>query len=492
MPGLCEERLGLHVLRCSFNRLGHGGNGIISVYNAVVLSRCSGLPARLRRNISTKWALLTHTFFSMDSHPTHRPRPSTPSSLHFFFPFCSCFNNNWNWKSVKSLLCYLLGFTNARSWLRDVREHADPHLTCILVGNKVDLCSDEPSEGDQPTTGSGPRPRQVPTDEAELWAKEEGLLFVEASAKSGTNVEVAFETATRDILDKIRRGVFDDERVSSSVLPFSPLFLFLVWGFGWRVGFAQYVLCPCTESHGSICSLLDPPFFCLVSSCSRPEDRILSRFDFLFRNSAQCTPGQTHTMSHDAWPVISLYSTLMMMDHHHHHHTSTICSSPLESLAFYLTHLIHNPLIHWLTNWFVHRLFISTWLPFVRETRFLHSHLVSSFQSQLQMHSLSIHQQDRIVVDYAQKSPSSLSLWPSTSKSTRARGLAQRHDLPNFLFLGILYSHPHPRYSHPRDDFESTHDTHTFFFFQKTMMSDSERANDQWSAKGLLLPIYSI
>ncbi|RPD66581.1 ras-domain-containing protein [Lentinus tigrinus ALCF2SS1-7] len=98
-------------------------------------------------------------------------------------------------------------FVNARSWLQDVREHADPHLTCILVGNKLDLCTDDPS-----STSAPKRKREVTTDEAELWAKEEGLLFVEASAKSGENVEEAFERATRDILEKVRRGVFDDDR----------------------------------------------------------------------------------------------------------------------------------------------------------------------------------------------------------------------------------------------------------------------------------------
>jgi hypothetical protein len=41
-------------------------------------------------------------------------------------------------------------------------------------------------------------------------------LFVEASAKSGQNVELAFEQASRDILDKIRRGVFEDDRVRIS------------------------------------------------------------------------------------------------------------------------------------------------------------------------------------------------------------------------------------------------------------------------------------
>ncbi|KIJ59693.1 hypothetical protein HYDPIDRAFT_32915 [Hydnomerulius pinastri MD-312] len=97
-------------------------------------------------------------------------------------------------------------FTNARSWLADVREHADPHLTCILVGNKVDLC-DESAEG-----ALVHKRREVATEEAEQWAKEEGLLFVEASAKSGRNVDLAFEEASRNILDKIRRGVFDDDR----------------------------------------------------------------------------------------------------------------------------------------------------------------------------------------------------------------------------------------------------------------------------------------
>ncbi|KAH9930666.1 ras-domain-containing protein [Fomitopsis serialis] len=96
-------------------------------------------------------------------------------------------------------------FVNARSWLADVREHADPHLTCILVGNKIDLCSED-------AHGQGRRTREVSMEEAEIWAKEEGMLFVEASARSGENVDAAFEQATRDILDKIRRGVFDDDR----------------------------------------------------------------------------------------------------------------------------------------------------------------------------------------------------------------------------------------------------------------------------------------
>ncbi|KAF8516928.1 ras-domain-containing protein [Hysterangium stoloniferum] len=99
-------------------------------------------------------------------------------------------------------------FANARTWLADVRQYADPNLTCILVGNKVDLC--EPEAGLSTSTSSRRRHREVPRETAELWAKEEGLLFIEASAKSGDNVDDAFREAARDVISKIKRGVFED------------------------------------------------------------------------------------------------------------------------------------------------------------------------------------------------------------------------------------------------------------------------------------------
>lgn len=53
------------------------------------------------------------------------------------------------------------------------------------------------------------------------------MLFVEASAKSGRNVDWAFEEASRDILDKIKRGVFDDNRVRAFPYLHPSLLLFL-------------------------------------------------------------------------------------------------------------------------------------------------------------------------------------------------------------------------------------------------------------------------
>ncbi|KAJ7720750.1 ras-domain-containing protein [Mycena maculata] len=93
-------------------------------------------------------------------------------------------------------------FDNARAWLADVRAHADAHVSCILVGNKVDLV-----EGEDP-----PGTRQVPTAEAAQFAAEEGLLFCEASARSGAGVEGAFVRAAEAVIGKVRGGMFDDSR----------------------------------------------------------------------------------------------------------------------------------------------------------------------------------------------------------------------------------------------------------------------------------------
>ncbi|KAG8812942.1 hypothetical protein FRC19_002782, partial [Serendipita sp. 401] len=137
-------------------------------------------------------------------------------------------------------------FEHAEDWLKDVREHADPNLTCILVANKVDLVSDEgdttapsstraslevpngdvtrkSSDGASTIGRKGKKRREVSKEEAQTWAKEHGkyqsplilsktynasedVLFIEASAKTGVNVEEAFDQAARDILRKIRQG----------------------------------------------------------------------------------------------------------------------------------------------------------------------------------------------------------------------------------------------------------------------------------------------
>jgi small GTP-binding protein len=61
-------------------------------------------------------------------------------------------------------------------WLSEVREFCHENITIVLVGNKLD---DE-------------KQRQVSISEAADFAESEGLDFLETSAQSGLNVEMAF------------------------------------------------------------------------------------------------------------------------------------------------------------------------------------------------------------------------------------------------------------------------------------------------------------
>lgn len=64
-------------------------------------------------------------------------------------------------------------FNHLASWLEDARQHANANMTIMLIGNKCDLA----------------HRRAVSTEEGEQFAKEHGLIFMEASAKTAQNVE---------------------------------------------------------------------------------------------------------------------------------------------------------------------------------------------------------------------------------------------------------------------------------------------------------------
>ncbi|CAN6457408.1 unnamed protein product [Victoria cruziana] len=84
-------------------------------------------------------------------------------------------------------------FNHLASWLEDARQHANANMTIMLIGNKCDLA----------------HRRAVSTEEGEQFAKEHGLIFMEASAKTAQNVEEAFISTAATIYKKIQEGVFD-------------------------------------------------------------------------------------------------------------------------------------------------------------------------------------------------------------------------------------------------------------------------------------------
>ena len=67
-------------------------------------------------------------------------------------------------------------FNHLTRWLEEVRQNGNPDMTIMLIGNKCDLDAR----------------RQVSTEEGDRFAKENGLIFMETSAKTAMNVNDIF------------------------------------------------------------------------------------------------------------------------------------------------------------------------------------------------------------------------------------------------------------------------------------------------------------
>jgi len=105
--------------------------------------------------------------------------------------------------AVGALLVYditkRITYVNVSRWLKELRYHADPNIVIMLVGNKKDLRQE----------------RQVQTDEAKEFCKQNKLFFIETSALEDSNVSMAFETILREIYRVIsRKSVQADAPVS--------------------------------------------------------------------------------------------------------------------------------------------------------------------------------------------------------------------------------------------------------------------------------------
>lgn len=74
-------------------------------------------------------------------------------------------------------------YDNIRAWLSEIREHANEDVVIMLLGNKSD-CGTE---------------RVVKREDGERLAQEYKVPFMETSAKTGLNVELAFLAVAREL-----------------------------------------------------------------------------------------------------------------------------------------------------------------------------------------------------------------------------------------------------------------------------------------------------
>ena len=85
-------------------------------------------------------------------------------------------------------------FNNIERWLNELREHSDPEIVIMLVGNKTDL----------------KHLRAVNSDDAREFAEQNKMMFVETSALDSTNVESAF-TSTIQKVHEIQSSKMKDQ-----------------------------------------------------------------------------------------------------------------------------------------------------------------------------------------------------------------------------------------------------------------------------------------
>ena len=82
-------------------------------------------------------------------------------------------------------------FKDAREWLKDVQTLCEPSAIVTLVHNKADLGAHS----------------QVTVHESQAWAEEQGLLWVETSAPTGSGVNLCFDRAVQEMCRKLRLGL---------------------------------------------------------------------------------------------------------------------------------------------------------------------------------------------------------------------------------------------------------------------------------------------
>jgi len=94
-------------------------------------------------------------------------------------------------------------YDNVERWLNELKDHADPNIKVMLVGNKSDLS----------------HLRAITTDICARYARKNELSFLETSALNANNVDNAFIQLITDIYQTLHKKVHVNPEEKQSVVP---------------------------------------------------------------------------------------------------------------------------------------------------------------------------------------------------------------------------------------------------------------------------------
>ncbi|KNA15493.1 hypothetical protein SOVF_097750 [Spinacia oleracea] len=95
-------------------------------------------------------------------------------------------------------------FESVERWLKELRDHTDPNIVVMLIGNKADLR----------------HLVAVQTEDGKTFAENESLYFMETSALEATNVENAFTEVLTQIYRIVSKKAMDaGEDANGSTVP---------------------------------------------------------------------------------------------------------------------------------------------------------------------------------------------------------------------------------------------------------------------------------
>jgi len=88
-------------------------------------------------------------------------------------------------------------FERAKAWVKELQRQGNPNIVIALTGNKLDLAQN----------------RQVQTQEAQSYSEENGILFMETSAKTAANVNELFVAIAKKLPKLNQQNVRSSSRI---------------------------------------------------------------------------------------------------------------------------------------------------------------------------------------------------------------------------------------------------------------------------------------